>query len=619
MSKDSVFCIVVALSSFLVYLTTISPSVNFIDSGELITVCTTLGIAHPTGYPLYTLIGRIFSLIPVGEAACRVNLLSAVFNSGAVFFLSLSTMALLGDKSRLLCCAGALLTAAFMSLSVTAWDVSTQTEVYSLSIFLYSVLIYLLLVGLKDTGPVILFLTAYLYGLSFGNHMMIVLLLPSVLFIIVKKRERIPTRSPAFILKLGLLFLLGLSIYAYLPIRSSLEPFLNWGNPSNLHRFLSHVSGWQYRVWMFSGEPGALAGRIAQYLPRLAREFTVWGVVVIALGVLGMLKMGGDEFVFLLITLAAGLFYAVNYDIPDIDPYYLPTYISLSLMTGIGAVCFLETIFRGKTGRLRDYIAIVLVASSIMSLYGNRQKVDKSQNRLAYYFGLNFLGTLDLGSLVLTKSWDLYSPIIYLQRVEGIRNDVVMVDFELMRRSWYVEALSERPVGHSEKTLRAMRDFVEAVGPFERGEPYNPTTLDGIYKGMLRSLLMDALARGGAYVDFLDEPELTAGYLRVPHLMSYEISTTVNVPVAGYDQLILDGVTDPKVPKDGRTRSILERYWIVAVNRGLFLLKGGRFDEAIDPLKFALELSPDNQTARKALDYCYKSLGRDGGEGKLPR
>ena len=55
--------------SFSLYLKTLCPTVYWRDSGELITVCYTLGIAHPAGYPLYALLGRIFTLIPVGSIA----------------------------------------------------------------------------------------------------------------------------------------------------------------------------------------------------------------------------------------------------------------------------------------------------------------------------------------------------------------------------------------------------------------------------------------------------------------------------------------------------------------------------------------------------------------------
>jgi tetratricopeptide (TPR) repeat protein len=222
------------------------------------------------------------------------------------------------------------------------------------------------------------------------------------------------------------------------------------------------------------------------------------------------------------------------------------------------------------------------------------------------------LNGMERGSFVLTKSWDIYSPILYLQIVENIRRDVVLVDYELMRRSWYVTALSRKPVGHSGKTLRIMSNFAEAVRPFERGEPYDASSLESLFRVMLNSLLEDAISRGSTYLDFLDETHLAQGYLRVPHLMSYRLSDTIEINLPGYDTLVLGGVTDPEIPRDDRASSLLERYWIIAANRGYFLIERGRYAEAADALEFALELAPDNLSALRGLAYCFTSLGMEG-------
>src|SRR5439155_3119742 len=72
------------LAWLVVYLATVSPTVNFIDSGELITALHEPGVVHPPGYPLYTLLGYVASLLPLGEVAHRVNLFSAFWGAVAV-------------------------------------------------------------------------------------------------------------------------------------------------------------------------------------------------------------------------------------------------------------------------------------------------------------------------------------------------------------------------------------------------------------------------------------------------------------------------------------------------------------------------------------------------------
>ena len=65
------------LGSLVLYIRTLAPSLLFGDSAEFQTIAHTLGIGHPTGYPVYVLLARLFTLLPIGEVAYRVNLFSA--------------------------------------------------------------------------------------------------------------------------------------------------------------------------------------------------------------------------------------------------------------------------------------------------------------------------------------------------------------------------------------------------------------------------------------------------------------------------------------------------------------------------------------------------------------
>ena len=69
--------------------TTLTPSLSYKspDDNEFVTVCYILGLAHSTGYPLYTWLGKLFTLIPIGDVAHRVNLMSAVLGAGGVVLL----------------------------------------------------------------------------------------------------------------------------------------------------------------------------------------------------------------------------------------------------------------------------------------------------------------------------------------------------------------------------------------------------------------------------------------------------------------------------------------------------------------------------------------------------
>src|SRR3990172_684874 len=256
--------ILAALAFFLpfaVYLKTSSPTVTFIDSGELALVCYTLGIPHPTGYPLYALLGKLVTMLPFGSVIGRLNFLSAIFVAGAVLFLYLSLRKLLLEsyKSR----KGILLV--------------------EMSAFFVSLLILLILKWDQTRSDKLFFFIIFLYGLSFTNHMTTVLFFPSLLFFLwsgwgrkLLARHRLSTGV--------LIFVLTFSLYLYLPIRSSTEPLLNWGHPTNWHNFKSHLTGWQYQVWMFAGSPEELWQNLKNYGGLLLEQFPP---LVLSLGLLG--------------------------------------------------------------------------------------------------------------------------------------------------------------------------------------------------------------------------------------------------------------------------------------------------------------------------------------------
>jgi hypothetical protein len=77
--------------SLLAYLWTLAPTVTLVDSGEQIVAARFLGVAHPPGFPLYLILAHLFSLIPIGNIAFRINLASAFFAALASGMLTLIT------------------------------------------------------------------------------------------------------------------------------------------------------------------------------------------------------------------------------------------------------------------------------------------------------------------------------------------------------------------------------------------------------------------------------------------------------------------------------------------------------------------------------------------------
>src|SRR5690606_19106282 len=86
--SDTAVSIAIAASTFFVYLLTLSPAIGYEDPGEIATAVHGLGIVHPTGYPLFSMLGRVFSMFPLGDlrVIVKLNLMGAIFCAVAAGF-----------------------------------------------------------------------------------------------------------------------------------------------------------------------------------------------------------------------------------------------------------------------------------------------------------------------------------------------------------------------------------------------------------------------------------------------------------------------------------------------------------------------------------------------------
>jgi hypothetical protein len=168
-------------ATLILYLWTLAPGLVRGDGGELQYILAIRGVAHPTGYPLYTLLGWLWTkLVPFGSIAWRINLLSAMCGAGAVALVYGIVYRLIRRIVPAL--AGAL----FLALSPVFWTLSSVTEVYALHALFVAAVLYLLLVW-RDASSHrfrLLVLIAFVYGLSLSHHRTMLLLAPAILLFV---------------------------------------------------------------------------------------------------------------------------------------------------------------------------------------------------------------------------------------------------------------------------------------------------------------------------------------------------------------------------------------------------------------------------------------------------
>ena len=517
-------CIAVGLwlIIFGVYLQTIAPAVNFIDSGELATVACTLSIAHPTGYPLFTLLGRVFSLLPIArEEIVRLNSMSALFTSlAAVVLYYIVRLLFRWDKKTgdaFSVTGASLFAVCVLAFSQTFWSQAVTVEVYSLHLLLISMIIYFFLKANLDEKENDWLMFAFVLGLSFSNHLTTIFLAPAFLFLFFKT-QGFTKASFRKIATLVVPFLLGLSVYIFLPVRASASPLLNWGNPSTVENFFNHVSAKQFRVWMFSSTEIA-SRQFTYFIERLSSEFHWTFLPFPILGAWRLLTRQRTLCVFLFLLLAGCVAYAINYDIHDIDSYFLLAFIALALFSAFGVSEILGWI---RYDNIRKGIFFLFLSTVVFEVIKNWKDVDESKNYVVENYTKTILTNVPQHSILLSFQWDyLISASYYLQNIKHFRPDIVIIDKELLRRSWYFEQLKNFYPNIIAKSQTEIDSFLKELYKFEHGLPYNPSVIEGKYIQMINSFIEHNIDSVNIYVTSEIEQNIAHNFLRVPTGFAY--------------------------------------------------------------------------------------------------
>jgi Protein O-mannosyl-transferase TMEM260-like len=379
-----VFC-----ATFAVYLITLAPTISFFDSGELISGAYTLGVAHPPGYPVYMTIGKLFTLIPLGNVAYRMNILSAFFASMTSIMVYYITRAMLDDEAGKRALPGfsserfgvpeaaGLFAALAFGFSYTLWAWAIVSKFYTLNAFVVSCIVMLLIRWRRarrdDTAHAghslrYLYIIAFICGIAGAVHISQFVLIPIYVMYVLLVDWRtffdVPAaaakgkgkpKKPSFIsylagfqfktvIIMGFFFLLGHSVYLHLPLRALQEPLINWGGAVN----------WEQFRWTYNREGYQVVGG-ERSLPlfwaqlqsfSMPREFGWAGIPLILGGIYAHIRKDWKGAALLLagsLLMTFAVVYGGNPPKENIfllEQFYIPVYIFLAVLMG-GAVAMM--------------------------------------------------------------------------------------------------------------------------------------------------------------------------------------------------------------------------------------------------------------------------------------
>jgi 4-amino-4-deoxy-L-arabinose transferase-like glycosyltransferase len=421
----------VALFVFILYLRTLAPTVLPYDSPALLDVpmlqmqVCVLGITHPTGYPSYVMLSHLFTYLPFGDCAYRANLASAVYAALAVLVVFAAGYLL---SRRVVAAAAAALA---FGLGTTLWSQAVIAEVYTLNALFVALTLFVLLLWRERRGEDrYLLLSAFLVGLSMTNHLTSGLLLPaSLLFVaLVDRRKLVDVK---LMLKSGGLFLLGLTPYLYLPLRSATGAPFKANNPTNFERFWYVVSGGNLRGGFFAFGPAELPDRLAFYWEHLLDNFH-WALP--AVGVVGFatLLLWDRAVAALLGFLFVGwVFYSIENDILDIELYFIPTYLVLALAMSVGfglllteAEALLDRFTRAPKGAVLGALSAALLLLPLLGIGETYARNDMSED----YRGREIIEDVAENAKPNATILHSRSNLWYMVLVEKRRQDLTLVD-----------------------------------------------------------------------------------------------------------------------------------------------------------------------------------------------
>ncbi len=456
---DAIIAIALAAASLVVYWRTLAPGVVYADGGEFQFAAWNFAFVHPTGYPLFLILGGLFQhLVPIGDPAYRLNLFTALTASLTVAVLYLAVKELTGHR------AAAFVAALTFALTRTFWHDAGAAEVYDLNAFFLAVLLLLALRWRAAPSVPRFSGFCFAYGLALTHHRTIILWAPAfALFFIILSFQRHESQdlrglqdleglsrtrsSPGwhglrFVSVAVLLFLLPFLLYLYVPLRAPASPYavLSLAPGRDVRLYDASLTGLaQYLIGSsFQHELGwdaASAARLESLPQRLVDEF---GILGIALGLAGLGTMFARRDWARLALLAAGLLatvaFASLYHIGDIVHYYIPAYLVWAIWVGIG----LAELMRFLDRRLRSVVrgprsvvmpawcAVVALALLFPQFTSNLAAADRSHETQARNQWESLLAArIPDNAILLSNDRDDMMPLWYIQYVENRRRDLL--------------------------------------------------------------------------------------------------------------------------------------------------------------------------------------------------
>lgn len=622
---DYIYAIFLSLVCFVLYFITLVPTVYSGDSGEITSAIYSLGVPHPTGFPLYIITAKLFSAIwPFGSSvAAKINMFSGFCGALTVFVMYFVCRKILswqfpeeinlvtpGGKEinisnfiqRMLAGSASLM----LGFSLTFWCHSIATKVYTCTALLVSIQMLLIMYWYERRQEKYIYWVALVCGLGLCTH--ITAGLPALaLIVIVFFSDRKLLTNKKILAKALLAGMIPSIFYLYIPWAARRNPYVNQNNPENLGNFIYYITQRDYKFKMANRTIVGYLTVIGKTLKFHFIEFTVVGFALAIAGVVAFWKKYKNIFYGLFAMIAGNTAIMMSYgnetDLFILDRYFLPSYLALSIFILLGLFFLWQIVLRLRNNKIRVALFLFIVLVPIIPFLSHFYENNQRHNYIVENFGHNLLSSIEPKSLLFTLGDAVSGPIWYLHGALDERPDVIIVEAALITHDWYMEQLNER---HPEVIPIELKE----IYPYDR----------------FKYIVDHNFSEYNIYTSYNSDATIKEEYKYVPYgLVNKVMSTSTEILLEDYkkknDELWAmynyAGLLDENIYKEYMVREIVDQYAKAHNNLAVFYSDLEDKEMAMYSLEEALKYDPDNFPALYNLSTQYKAKGDYKKSGEL--
>jgi hypothetical protein len=630
---------------FSAYLLVLCPSIYVGDSPLLTAASFSLGTAHPPGYPLYVLLGKLFTFLPFGSIGYKLNIMSSFFGALTVYVVYRCVLYMTGNRYA------AWASGFFLAVVPLFWQESSKAEVYSLNAFICSVILLVTLKMIREDGSFYRqsFLIAFLLGLGMANHHTVPLMGLAALTVFLARWRELRFRWLFFMV---FFFAAGISVNLLIYLRSrvaatsGIEFLYSYGGTlkSLMFTFLRKT----YQADTIASLHSATYSFFANFLNANLNVLKLiilpnMHYAVLPFIFIGFARIFKEKRLFIYVV--ALLFLWITFlgvmtsagrlsmeDIEVVSVYFIPVFVVFAVILGEGTALILEEVTKRRQGSFLPGFISFAMAILPLTLAPQAYGVARSnQHTLAYTFSKDMLTVLPVNSMIIHYDDNPSFTSYYMQSAERYRDDVMTIYIGGKRDiygmgsapAWKYRAL--HPGFYATDTIDLNyldREFASRGKLFTSDPRKMSKTMASHYAVNMRPLTVALYPKGHVPEDSITDEHFLAAYdfldydsiRRLPYLDDFFAVELVNH--YALSRLMYGDMMERRGDIEAGRQAIAESMKLVDPGKFLgtyikYLLDNKRELYAFDFLR-ELETNPDDHITATAHILEYKLLSANG-------